>query len=98
MTTPRIKTKNKNKRKLTSRKRTRQRDGAAFSGPILASADGPVLNGIIGKFFRMMYVKKKKAARRKTKKSYRTRRRRYQKGGFVDPFAPFKIIEKMMGF
>ena len=46
----------------------------------------------------MMYVKKKKAARRKTKKSYRTRRRRYQKGGFVDPFAPFKIIEKMMGF
>ena len=45
-----------------------------------------------------MYVKEKKAARRKTKKRYRTKRRRYPKGGFIDPFAPFKITEKMMGF
>ena len=45
-----------------------------------------------------MYVKKKKAVRRKTKKRYRTKRRRYQKGDFIDPFAPAKMIGKMMGF
>ena len=42
----------KKKRKLTKRKRTRrQKDGAAFLGPILASAVAPVLDGIIGKIF-----------------------------------------------
>ena len=45
-----------------------------------------------------MYVKKEKAARRKTKKRYRTKRMQYQKGGFVNPFAPVKMIGKMMGF
>ena len=44
--------KNKDKRKLTRRKRTRrQRGGAAFLGPILATAVAPVLNSIIGIFF-----------------------------------------------
>ena len=45
-----------------------------------------------------MYVKKKKVARRKTKKRYRTKKRGCQKGGFIDPFAPFKMIGKMMDF
>ena len=44
--------KNKDKRKLRRRKRTRrQRGGAAFLGPILAIAVAPVLNSIIGIFF-----------------------------------------------
>ena len=59
MTTPRIRNrylhfggKIKKKRNLTRRKRTRRkRDGAAFLGPVLASAVAPVLKGIIGKIF-----------------------------------------------
>ena len=59
MATPRIRNgylhfggKIKKKRKLTRRKRTRrQRGGAAFLGPILASAVAPALNGIIRKIF-----------------------------------------------
>ena len=59
MTTPRIRNKYlyfdgkiKKKRKLTRRKRTRsKREGAAFLGPILASAVAPALKGIIGKIF-----------------------------------------------
>ena len=59
MTTPRIRNgllhfggKIKKKRKLTRTRRTRrQRGGAAFLGPNIASAVAPVLNGIIGKLF-----------------------------------------------
>ena len=74
MTMPRIKNlhfgrKIKKKRKLTRRKITRrQRGGAAFLYPILVSSIAPVLSGITGNVFRMMYVKKKKVTRRKNKK------------------------------
>ena len=106
MATPRIRNgylhfggKIKKKRKLTRRKRTRrQRGGVAFLGPILVSAVAPALNAIIRKTFQNDVREKEKSCSQKNKKRYRTKRRRYQKGGFIDPFARFKMIGKMMGF
>ena len=45
-----------------------------------------------------MYVKKKKAASRKTVKDTKLKRKTISKGGFIDPFESFKVIEKMTGF
>ena len=106
MTTPRIRNrylyfdgKIKKKRKLRRRKRTRRkRDGAAFLGPILASAVAPVLKGIIGKIFQNDILEKEKSCSQKNKKRYKTKRRRHRKSGFIDLLAPFKIIEKIDGF
>ena len=58
---------------------------------ILASAVAPVLNGIIGNTFQNDVREKEKGCLQK-KKRQRTKRRQDQKDGFIDPFAPSKII------